>query len=544
VDWSYSLLSAMEQRLFARLSVFVGGFTLEAVEAVCAGDDLLAEEVLDQLTRLVDKSLVVAEETAEGTSRYRLLETLRQYGRERLVASGEASALHHRHAAYFVAFAERADAELKGSAQLTWLTALEREHDNLRAALAWSLEQAEQHDEDAPAPAAEIGLRLASALPWFWFWHQHIREGAAWLDRALRQAAGAPAARRANALCGAGLLAWALDDFDRAEALLSQSVVLYRECGGGADLVYALCLLSVVLGTSGQDEQSARLLEEALGLARAAGDPWSVAFALLSRGDWVVGTAAVQQAEQRARARAEGEESLRLCQTLGDTILTAFVQGTLGKLALYEGDYPRARAAFTAQLVVMRAVGSGLPAGVALANLAEVARQEGDDAEAARAYEEILTLYRDLGYDELFMARVLARLGELALDQGAGAAAQTYARDSVSVAWSTLQAGRGGEWYVAGALELCGGIAAVQGDPRRALRLAGAAAALRERTNRPLSPFDQAALMRRLAPARQTLSAEEQAVAWREGQAMTLEQAIAYALEGTPPASGTPGGTA
>jgi tetratricopeptide (TPR) repeat protein len=531
VDWSYSLLGAPEQRLFALLSVFVGGFTLEAAEAVCAGDDLLAEEVLDLLTRLVDKSLVVAEETAEGTSRYRLLETLRQYGRERLVASGEATALHDRHAAYFVALAERADAEMRGPAQITWLTALEREHDNLRAALAWSLEQAEQHDEDAPTPAAELGLRLASALAWFWYWHQHIPEGAAWLDRALRQEAGAPAARRAKAVRGAGLLAWALDSFGRAQALLSQSVLLYRECGGGGELVVALCWLSLALMGSGQDEQSARSQEEALDLARAGGDPWFVAAALQSLCRWVLDTAAVQLAEQRARARAAIDESLRLFQALGDTMSAAGVQWLLGRLALYEGDYPRARNAFNTVLAVMRAVGSGELVAIILGDLAEVSRQEGDDADATRAFAETLAVYRDLGYDEDLMAGVLTRLGELALDQGAEAAAQNYAHESVSVTWSTLQAGRGDVRYIAGALELYGGIAAAQGDPRRALRLAGATAALREQTSRPLPPFDQAALTRRLAPARQALSAEEQAGAWREGQAMTLEQAIASALK-------------
>jgi hypothetical protein len=536
VDWSYSLLSATEQRLFARLSVFVGGVTLEAAEAVCAGNDLLAEEVLDLLTRLVDKSLVVAEETDEGTSRYRLLETLRQYGREKLVSSGEATALHDRHAAYLVALAERADAEIHGPAQLTWFAVLEREHDNLRTALAWSLEQAEQHDEDVPAPTAEFGLRLASALAWFWYLHEHIPEGAAWLDRALRQEAGPPAARRAKALRGAGLLAWALDSFGRAQALLSQSVMLYRACGGGGELVFALCVLSLALMGSGQDEQSARSLEEALDLARAGGDPWFVAVALQGLCRWVLDTAAVQLAEQRARARAAIDESLRLLQALGDTAGGAAAQWLLGRLALYEDDYPRARTAFNAALAGLRAVGSGELVAIVLGELADVSRQEGDDAEATRAYAETLALYRDLGYDEDLMAGVLTRLGELALDQGAGAAARSYAAEGVSVTWSTLQAGRGDVRYIAGALELCGGIAAAQGDPCRALRLAGATAALRERTSRPLIPFDQAALTRRLAPARQALSAEEQALAWTEGQAMTLEQTIAYALEEPPPA--------
>jgi non-specific serine/threonine protein kinase len=187
------------------LAVFAGGCTLEAVEAVGAGDGVAADAVLDLLTRLVDQSLVVVEEQG-GAARYRLLETVRQYGQERLEAAAEAAAVRDRHRDWFLELAERSEAKLITAAQGAWLERLEAEHDNLRAALGWSAERAD----------AVALVQLAGALWRFWSGHGHFAEGRTWLDRALARADGAPAALRARAASGAGTLAWQQGDFAQA----------------------------------------------------------------------------------------------------------------------------------------------------------------------------------------------------------------------------------------------------------------------------------------------------------------------------------------
>jgi non-specific serine/threonine protein kinase len=530
VDWSYELLTGQEQALFVRLSVFAGGFTLEAAEAVCTGGTITDEAVLDLLMRLVDKSLVTAEQQAGGSARYSLLETLRQYGRERLAEGGEATLLHRRHAVYFAALAVRAQGEYHGPLQARWLDALECEHDNLRAALACYFPQ------EGGAPAAdeatlhaEAGLRLASALGWFWWNRGHQREGLGWLEQGLARGAAAPQAVRARALCRAGDLACALADVLRARDLLAQSVALYRQCGDASDLAYTLSTLGQATWDSRQVEQAGPILEEGLAVARAGGDPWTVGWARLHLTWWIVSTALIQSGAERARARAEGEESVRIFEAVGDTRSIGAAQHLLGQLALYEGDCTRARAALSASLAAMRAFGASDGIAWTLNSLGDLAREEGDLGEAAVLYQESLALYEEQNQRPWDIAYVLHRLAEVALEQGAWAQVRTHGTASLVRA----QEVRGlGAAPVAPVLEVFGGLAASQGEPGRALRLAGAAAAVRKRDHWPLTPFDERMLACRLAPARRSLSPQDQAAAWAEGQQMTVEQAIAYALAG------------
>jgi predicted ATPase/class 3 adenylate cyclase len=265
VDWSFGLLSPAEQRLFAQLSVFAGGFSLEAAEAVCTGGEIAREEMLDLLTRLVEKSLVMAETEVGNAERYRLLETLRQYGRERVLAGDEAAELHDRHAAYYLALTERAEPELHGPRQRHWLDHLEGEHDNLHAALAWCLEQAAPGMGDDAAVALETGARMASALIWYWVYRDHRREAREWLDRVL-SAGGMGPALRAKVLRGAGWLAWDAQDLAHARALLEQSIALYRDLGDKGERAFALSLLAPVVWQEGKDEQ-AMTLEQAIAYA-------------------------------------------------------------------------------------------------------------------------------------------------------------------------------------------------------------------------------------------------------------------------------------
>ena len=222
LEWSYQLLLDPEHLLFDRLSVFRGGFTLEAVEQVCAGDGLDSYEVMDLLSQLVDKSLVVVEHGPEGEARYRLLEVLRLYGAERLAETGEAEDVRRRHASFFLRLAQEAEPKLHGPDQVSWLEKLDADYDNIRAVLGWSLEAGE----------TETALRMCMALPWFWHVHRHVGggEGIDWLEKALSLEGDAPPDARAGALLAAGFLAFTdLDDLDRANALMQESIQLWQQ---------------------------------------------------------------------------------------------------------------------------------------------------------------------------------------------------------------------------------------------------------------------------------------------------------------------------
>jgi non-specific serine/threonine protein kinase len=558
VAWSYDLLTPQEQTLFARLSVFAGGWSLEAAETVGAGDPIGVEEVLDLLARLVDKSLVLAEEVEDGGTRYRLLETLRQYGQERLSAAGERAAVQGRHAAYFRALVERDEQGLPGPDQLRWLGGMERELDNLRAALACCLEA------DAPgqggAPAVETGLRLASGLHAFWRDRDHHREGLAWLERALAQGAAAPVALRASASRSAGVLAAAMnDDLARSRAFLANSVALGRVLGDPWQLSWSLATSGWALASSGHEAAAAAALDESLALARTVGEPPVIAHALFHDLLRIVYGDAITRAEERARARAAGAECIQLCRASGATLQVALVQMHLGQVALYEGHQEQARDLFVSSLPLIRALGWRTTVAEGLVGLADVARQQGGEGEARTLYAEALMLYRQLGNHRFpAFAAVLARQTDVALEQGDWRAAQAHVAESLAVA---QEAGQDGTALLASALEAQAALAALRGAAVRALRLAGAAATLRarlppplaasapdivhgaytwQRLNRSLAAVEPAPLERHLAPARQALSADDQATAWAAGQAMTPEQAVTDALAGPAPEHDTP----
>jgi predicted ATPase len=217
MDWSYELLSEPEQKVFRRLSVFAGGWALEASEAVVSGESIGESEVLDLLSELVEKSLVITELTAQsGRVRYRLLYPIRQYALEKLEHSGEVEEVKRAHAQYFLAMAEEAEPELIGPQEAEWLEHLEVEHDNIRAALFWSSERGE----------VELGLRLAGALMSFWFWEGHYGEGRGWLEVALSQEGPTSALARAKALGAASLLGWRQSDYARAREAAEEGLRL------------------------------------------------------------------------------------------------------------------------------------------------------------------------------------------------------------------------------------------------------------------------------------------------------------------------------
>jgi non-specific serine/threonine protein kinase len=262
VDWSYDHLMEAERIVWRRLAVFAGSWSLAAAEVVCRGGEVAAEEVLERLAALVDHSLVQVEEVG-GERRYRLLETLRQYGEERLQQAGEARAIRCRHRDWYLALAEQAEPQLRGAEQPLWLARLEQEHDSLRVALAWSL---------AEASELEAGLRMAGALWRFWTARSYLREGRYWLEALLAKGEGAATAIRAKAHVGAGHLAMAQGDEAAVHAHLQASLMLYRAMRDPQGCATASSILGQVALAPGEYAAARAHLEGSLVLAQTVGD--------------------------------------------------------------------------------------------------------------------------------------------------------------------------------------------------------------------------------------------------------------------------------
>lgn len=370
IDWSYRLLSPEEQALFARLAVFVGGRTLDAIAAICDAEGDLGLDVLDGVEALVSHSLLVQAEGVGWEPRFVLLETLHEYARERLAERGEAAALARRHAHYFLALAEEAEPQLRGPGQVTWLARLAEEHDNLRAALAWSL----------GAGDGATAQGLVAALWRFWNWRGHAGEGGRWAEAALALRAGVEPALRARALNAAGLLARAHGDYATARVRLEESLALHRALGDRPRVAAAINNLANAAFDGGDWHAARALYAESVVLLRALGDPHPLATALGN-----LGSVASLQGDL-ATARALLEESVALHRALGDREALAMSLENLGDVAAAAGDRAAARAHYRESLALRQAVGYQRGVTVALDGLARLALAEGRVAHAVRLF--------------------------------------------------------------------------------------------------------------------------------------------------------------
>jgi predicted ATPase/DNA-binding SARP family transcriptional activator/DNA-binding CsgD family transcriptional regulator len=341
LEWSHELLGEAERVLFRRLSVFAGGWTLEAAEEVCSGEGIEQGEVLETLSEVVDKSLVVAEAGEEGGPRFRLLEPIRQYGQEHLKESGEAKRFRERHAQYYLALAEEADTEaaepsdLRKGRSAAWLKQMDTEHGNLRAALSWSL------DEDAEEPdggRTELGLRLAAALFWFWFRHDYLTEGRRYLERNVSSRSDPTTTRlKARALNGAARIAYSQGDFGTAKVLIEDGLTLYRELGDKEGIAAGLTDLGLVAVLGQRDDiPLPAVLEELEELKVCLKNRNTLAYLLM-----LEGVMAISQGDLK-HSVALHEQSLKLFREVQDTpgIITCLAQ--FGVIALMRGDYERA----------------------------------------------------------------------------------------------------------------------------------------------------------------------------------------------------------
>jgi predicted ATPase len=382
LDWSHDLLSEAEKVLFRRLSVFAGGWTLEALEAVGSGEGIEVGKVLDLLSGLVEKSLVVARGSDQRGLRYRLLETIRQYAREQIEAEGEAEEVLRRHAEFFLALAEEAGPGLRGPEDVQWLERLEEEHDNMRAALSWTLERQE----------TELGLRLAGALFRFWEAHGHFREGSRWLEKALEKNGGASDAARAKALEGFGWLVYLTRSTDRAVAAGEEGLELSRHAGlGSAVTADLLRLLGWMAWTKGDYERAKELLEEGLALSRSANDRFGVADALPMLGS------TVGSMGDRKRDKQLQEEAMALCRELGYSSTLATSLFSMGYGLLMDGEYERGEALIEEAATLSRERGYKDTLLYAVNNLGWAALLQGDHERARISYRESLTLCKEFG---------------------------------------------------------------------------------------------------------------------------------------------------
>jgi non-specific serine/threonine protein kinase len=380
IDWSYDLLTNAEKLMLRRVSVFSGGWTLEAAEQVCSGEGIDDWEVLDLLTALADKSLLLAEEI-DGATRYRLLETVRQYAQEHKAA--EQPRWRARHLSYFVALAEEAEPLFVGVDQRAWLDRLETENDNLRAAMAWSAEAG----SDAVA-----GLRLASAVWRFWTIRGYLSEGRGWLTRLLAAAPRAQAAAaRAKALKAAGGLALEQADYSDARALCDEGMALYQELGDRRGVANMLSDLGALATHQGDYPAGRALLEESLAIRRQLDDRWGISTSLSILGDW-----ALDQGDYRA-ARVLHEESLTIKRELGNRYGMAVELHYLGTVDKEEGEHRSARVRFEEGLVICRELGDRHGIAELLEGLASGVAAMGRPGRAARVWGRAERLREEIG---------------------------------------------------------------------------------------------------------------------------------------------------
>jgi predicted ATPase/class 3 adenylate cyclase len=470
IAWSYDLLDENEQKLFRQLSVFVGGCTLDAIEAV-SGDPQAYLPLLDQFGSLLDKSLLREVEGMSDEPRFVMLELLREFGLEQLKASGEQEITQRRHANFFIALAEQAEIKLESVDQLEWINRMEQEHDNLRAALEWS---------KTAKGTGELCLRLAGSLGLFWEARGYFSEGRERLSAILStDVARGRTAAHAKLLARAAELAYRQSDYAATVELAEESLAIYREVGDKQGIASVLIKLGNAATEAGDYETASGFLEEALTIWRELDDKHGTARALISLGWSALRPGDYQLANERL------ESALAISRELEDTRSIGFELSGLGEVALRRGDYPRATQLLEESLELRRQLGSKWGVGVSLGTLGWVALREGD------------------------WKRALARLGEsLEVRQEIG--------DKGGSAWC---------------IERLAEVAQAQGNPEKAVRLLSAAGALRISIGSVIDPADQPDYQNRRAALREKLGQEQFAALWEEGRKLTLEQAITYALE-------------
>ena len=507
IDWSYDLLGDAERLLLRRLSVFVRGWRLEAAETVCAGDGIEREAILDLLAHLVDKSLVVKQDPG-GVARYTMLETVREYAREKLVDSGEASTLRRRHFDYFFDSVARTWSPTARRDPATgWTNWTNLEYENLHSALEWV--QAEPN-------SGEQVLLLAAGMLGAAMYRGRIGELRQFLKNALADSDPTAASRgRALALLTAAILAGMQGDTEAARVPGGEAVRLLRGLGLKRELAYALG--NVARASAGDPTISGPALSESRALLEDLGDEWGIAMML-----FVISDGALDRGDYES-ARAGLTQSLALFRKIGDRQLSSSPLVSLGRLACVDGDYSRARALVEEALTIRREAENPWQMSLALNSLGEVARCEGDASRGAPLFEEALTFARELG-DDTIVSWSLHNLGHVALQTGGLATAAARFRESL------LMRRRGGPSVnVAAGLAGLASVALRNGALPEAARLFGAVEAMIDAAHGVLPPADEHIREADVVATRDRMGDEPFAAAFREGRAASLDELDAMA---------------
>ncbi|HSA99772.1 MAG TPA: tetratricopeptide repeat protein [Anaerolineales bacterium] len=489
LDWSYALLSDLEQKVLQGLSIFASGGTLSAIEAVCTSDDIQSTSVLDTLSRLVDKSLVTVErpgrgETrypAGGSLRYRLLETIRQYAREKLVEAGQLDEARDRYLDYFLQWVEKAEPHLNGPEQGEWLDGYEAEHDNLRAALEWC---------NADPGKAPVGLQLAMLCGRFWRLHGYLSEGRMHLSAALSRA-GAQERNisRAQALTLVANLAYLQSDYPAMRPVAEEALSIWRELGeaGKAGAAFTLDLLGELATEEGDYERAPILYQEALEIYKELDDLRGISQIHMQFGWTAIRTGDYEQAQKHL------EEFLRLSQQLGDKMSLAYALSGLGEVSVRQGQYERAISLLEQGLALSREHGDKWGTGTLLGSLGWVAFRQHDFKQMRQILAESLAVRLEIN-DKGGIAWCLERLAEAKNDQAQFA---------------------------------------------EAAKIFGHAESVRAPIGSVIDPADQPEYRRIISGLRSGLGQEAFAALWAEGAVMRLEEVIKCALSESEAAAGS-----
>jgi tetratricopeptide (TPR) repeat protein len=466
LDWSYSLLNAQEKTLYARLAVFVGGFTLEDAEAVCNLKDNL--DILEGVSSLVNNSLLKQEEGTGGEPRFRMLETIREYALERLAESGEMPELQQRHAHYYIGIIlKEASFGVMSRDSTIWLDRLEREHDNIQAALEWSL---------TTPDGRELALSVLATLTWFWYRRGFFNEGRVWTDRLLAASGNESASIRAAALQMSSRMAMWRGDLKNAVARSSESLTVWQRLEDEQKVPMSLMETGVTLINIGKDKEAHTLLKEAEVLFRESGASYFHAITLVHLGNVSLGLGKPDEAKDWLN------RAYPIFKEIGEEWGLSFVLNNLGEVARVKGNYEQAYGYYKESEALLRATGDKGDLARLVHTLGYIAAQEGDDRRAEAQFRESLVMFRRLG-NKRGIAECIAGLASLRAKQG-----KSQVGAQMLAAAEALMGQSGAAWWPADRVEV-------------------------EKTHSLLQS---------------ALEENEFKEAWTAGQSMTLDQAITF----------------
>ena len=523
IAWSYDLLGEPERALFRRMSVFTGGCTLEAFEAVCGGSGYANTpatstgiDILDGLAALMDQSLLRRTDETRPDLRFTMLETIREYAQERLLESGEAEEVRRNHARFFLGMAEWAKSELIGPHQAAWLQRLDEEHDNMRSALAWSA-----------GNDPETCARLVAALWRFWYTRGHFEEARRSIEMATAVDRGLPAHVRAGVRYGAGAILTNLGDHTGAGQKLEEALALYRELDDKTGIANALSSLGVIASQEANYDLAIALFSQVLGLRDQVADRRGMAITLSNLG-WVLSD---QGSYDEARPLLE--ESTAILKALGDEGTHAIALNNLGHVARYQGDYSAAHSLYMQSLAIKRRLGDREGIASSLHALGEVARYHRKYEEAQELFEQSLEIFEALR-EKIGITMVLNSMGRLARDRKNYPQARTLYVQNLPIL-QDIGEKMGLAICLAGMadVERQRAESATQGA-QRAAQLLGAAQKLLRDIHARLEPDVESDFSRAAKLTRETLGETAFRQAWNAGEGLSVEQVTGAALYGTP----------